>query len=176
MENCLVTISQDHVYVTSTVVGYHDGKPYQVNYRISANTRWEIRSFHITHRSGSKERDLDFFSVTPGIWTANGEPQPLLNGCLDIDISLTPFTNTLPVKRLPWHNGKTQIVDVIYFDLLDFNIKRAQQQYKQMSKNQFHYANLPNDFEALITVDDDGFVADYPQLFERELKYVSEGS
>ena len=41
------------------------------------------------------------------------------------------------------------------------------QVYKRISEEKYHYENIPNDFEADITVDENGLVVDYPSLFTR---------
>jgi uncharacterized protein len=94
-------------------------------------------------------------------------PDERFAGCIDIDIPLTPFTNTLPVSRLNLKNGEEQRIKVIYLDILEATIRPVQQKYTRLSPTVYHYENIPNDFEADITVDDRGFVVDYPSLFRR---------
>ena len=100
-------------------------------------------------------------------WLYNGQVLPLLNGCIDVDLPLTPFTNTLPINRLRLPIGQEQLIKVIYLDLLNNSIKPVMQKYTRLSKFEYKYENVPNDFEAIIRVDESGFVIDYPGLFER---------
>jgi hypothetical protein len=86
---------------------------------------------------------------------------------MEVDIPLTPFTNSLPVNRLQLVDGQEKNIDVIYIDLLEDSIKKVKQKYRRISAEVYHYENVPNDFEAEITVDEAGFVIDYPQLFTR---------
>nr|WP_242674799.1 putative glycolipid-binding domain-containing protein [Niastella populi] len=69
--------------------------------------------------------------------------------------------------RLNLQKGETQEVQVIYFDLLQQTIKPVRQKYTCLSPTEYHYENIPNDFEADIKVDEMGLVVDYPVLFER---------
>jgi hypothetical protein len=46
-------------------------------------------------------------------------------------------------------------------------IKPVNQKYTRLSGNEYHYENIPNDFEATIQTDEFGFVVDYPGLFVR---------
>jgi hypothetical protein len=73
--------------------------------------------------------------------------------------------------------GAQKQIRVLYLDLLEGQIIPVTQQYTRLSESQYHYQNVPNDFEANITVDDAGLVIDYPSLFMRRtaLKY-GEGS
>lgn len=59
------------------------------------------------------------------------------------------------------------MIRVIYLDLLEGQVQPVRQQYTRLSETQYHYQNVPNDFEAVITVDALGLVVDYPQLFTR---------
>jgi hypothetical protein len=79
----------------------------------------------------------------------------------------TPFTNTLPVKRLKLKQDQSQEIQVIYCDLLNGQISPVRQKYTCLSKTRYQYENVPNDFEATIEVDEAGLVVDYPFLFYR---------
>jgi hypothetical protein len=65
-------------------------------------------------------------------------------------------------------DGQEKEINVIYIDLLEDSIKKVKQKYRRISAEVYHYENVPNDFEAEITVDGAGFVIDYPQLFTRK--------
>jgi hypothetical protein len=106
-------------------------------------------------------KDLD------GLWSdANGKHYPEFNGCSFIDISLTPFTNTLPIKGSNWIQGQRQQIDVLYVDILANELRKDTQFYTLLSPNNYRFENAAGNFTADITVDEDGFVTNYPQLFE----------
>ena len=53
-----------------------------------------------------------------GNWTdADGTPLPALQGCVDVDLSGSPFTNTLPIRRLGDNLRARQEIRVTYIDL-----------------------------------------------------------
>jgi hypothetical protein len=85
-----------------------------------------------------------------------------------VDIPLTPFTNTLPINRLNLNQGQAQETHVIYCDLLEHQIKPVRQKYTCLSGTEYHYENVPNDYEVIIQVDESGLVVDYPSLFVRK--------
>ena len=96
-----------------------------------------------------------------------GKAAEQFKNCIDVDIAVTPFTNTLPIRRLQLQPNQPQQIQVIYCDILNQVIKPVSQQYIRLSNNEYHYENIPNDFEATIKVDESGFVIDYPGLFVR---------
>ena len=167
IENCLVTTDQNGADIRSIIVGTYQSKIYRVEYQIKTNARWETVFAGIKSRHSNNEEYILLEGDGKGNWTRNGESIPAFAGCVDVDIPLTPFTNTLPVKRLDTEIGKEQQIKVLYLDLLEEQIKPVHQKYIRLSDTVYHYENVPNDFEADITVDDFGLVVDYPELFVR---------
>ena len=162
MENCLLTVTDQGSEIISSIIGAYANKLYKVAYRITTNRYWETTFFEITAQ-------LDDM-----VWSVNGRPGEKFNGCIDIDISLTPFTNTLPINRLNLSEKEEKQIDVLYVDVLAREIKPVQQKYRKLSKTDYQYENVPNDFEALLSVDDLGLVVKYPGLFDRT--YITESN
>jgi hypothetical protein len=153
--------------ITSTIIGYYDKKIYRVEYIIKTNSNWETMFFEINSRHSNHIQLIRFEGDGKGNWMSNGKQADQFNGCIDIDIPLTPFTNTLPINRLKLSQNQAQEIQVIYLDLLEQQIKAVRQRYTWLSRTEYHYENVPNDFEAKIKVDKSGFVVDYPSLFVR---------
>ena len=98
----------------------------------------------------------------------NGIPAPEFNGCIEIDISLTPFTNTLPINRLKLANRERRKIAVLYIDVLKQQTRRVMQCYTRLSDGEYKYENDSNNSKSVITVDTAGLAVDYPGLFSRE--------
>jgi uncharacterized protein len=167
LENCLVNFGSGGSEINSTIIGYYQEKIYMVEYWIKTNQDWETVFFEITSRHSNKTQSLRFEADGKGNWMANGKKDGQFKGCIDVDIPLTPFTNTLPINRLHLDQNQAQEVRVIYCDLLEQQVKPVRQKYTRLSNTEYHYQNIPNDFEATIQVDESGFVVDYPSLFVR---------
>ena len=168
LENCLANIKADGVLVKSTILGCYEEKIYRVEYVIKANKLWETIYFEINSWHDNKTQLLKFNGDGKGNWTSNGECEDKFAGCIDVDIPLTPFTNTLPIKRLNLSKDQSQEIKVIYCDVLAGSIKPVSQKYTCIAYTLYHYENVPNDFDATIRVDNFGFVVDYPYLFVRK--------
>ena len=167
LENCLVHSTDHGVEINSVIIGTYQSKIYRVEYEIKTNENWETISFELKSRHSNNTGHLKFESDGKGNWFTNNKKVDQYNGCIDIDIPLTPFTNTLPIKRLNLTQGQEQQIRVIYIDILEGQIKPVRQKYIRRSPTEYQYENIPNDFEAKITVDDFGLVVDYPGLFVR---------
>jgi uncharacterized protein len=173
LENCLVSVIDGVIHVDSTIVGKYGDALYKVNYRIATNAQGQTISCEVVARRSDEIVEMDFKSNGMGEWTLNGKSAPEFYGCIDVDIPLTPFTNTLPVRRLQLKPGEESVVSVLYIDILEKRISAVRQLYRRVSYDTYHYENIPNDFEANIKVDDDGLVIDYPQLFVRTARVAS---
>lgn len=167
LENCLVEILPNGSMISSTIVGYYEEKIYRVNYRIQTNSNWETIFLEINSQHSDQVQLLKLESDGRGNWMRNGKKTDQFQGCIDVDIPLTPFTNTLPIRRLKLRQNEVQEIQVIYCDLLNQTIKPVRQKYTCLSETEYHYENVPNDFEATIQVDKSGLVIDYPALFLR---------
>jgi uncharacterized protein len=167
IENCLISIEPTGADVSSTIVGYYQEKIYKVEYRIKTDQHWQTMLLEINARYSNKTQLLRLEGDGKGNWLYNANPAPELTGCLDVDIPLTPFTNTLPIRRLNFRQHQSQEIAVIYCDVLGGQVSQVRQKYTRLSSTQFHYENVPNDFEATILVDEAGLVVDYPLLFVR---------
>lgn len=85
-----------------------------------------------------------------GNWSNSGKRVEQFEGCIDIVISLTPLTNTLPINRLNLIQNEVQIIQVIYIDVLAQQMSPLRQQYIRLSNTLYNYQNIPNNFEANI--------------------------
>jgi uncharacterized protein len=134
-----------------------------VAYSLACDTGWHFRSLTMSVASAGDERTLTL-ACEDGRWLANGTSRPDLVGCVDIDISCTPLTNTLPIRRLGW--GTAHDIDVAYVSVPELEVRRVRQRYTRLEGDgQFRYES--GSFQRDLSVDDGGFVLDYPGLWRR---------
>lgn len=159
--------SDDKNYtVKSKIIGCHEDNIYTLNYRILIDEDWIVQDFLI-------ESEVNTIKITSsgrrnhGQWEINGVINPEFDHFNFIDISLTPFTNTLPINNLKLSERDSQKIDVLYIDVLKHEIRPVQQQYTRTAVNKYLYENIETDFKAEISVDESGLVTSYPELFEK---------
>jgi hypothetical protein len=102
-----------------------------------------------------------------GWFDENNRSLPDLNGMFDVDLSITPLTNTLPIRRLRLAIGESADVETAYVLFPQLTISRDSQRYTRVASNQYRYESLDRDFIRELTVDDNGLVITYPGLFQR---------
>lgn len=145
------------------------GPSYQLDYRLDWDADWRLREARFSVESSRGEHRLHLLSDGEGHWrTAAGEALGELDGCLDIDLWPTPFTNTFPIRRLKLADGERRELAVVYLEAPRLWPTRMRQGYTRIDASHYRYENLEGtNFQALLTVDDDGLVLDYPTLFRR---------
>ena len=142
-----------------------EGAPLEAGYVVETDAAWITRRVRVGMKGGGL---LEIFSDGAGDWSrADGETLPELDGCLDPDISMTPFTNTLAIRRLGLKVGESAEIKVAYILVPELSLRAAPQRYTRLADRLWRFEALDIDFTADITVDEDGFVVDYPGLFRR---------
>jgi len=143
-----------------------EGKPLNASYRVETDAAWRTRRVRIALKGGGT---LDILSDGAGHWRhADGTKLPELDGCIDPDISMTPFTNTVAIRRLGLQIGAVAEINVAYILVPELSLRAAPQRYTRLAERLWRFDGLDIDFSADITVDEDGFVKEYPGLFQRE--------
>jgi hypothetical protein len=95
---------------------------------------------------------------------------PQLGGAVDIDISITPFTNTLPIRRLNLRTGQSEEILTVYIRVPGLSITTDRQRYTCLETGRrYRYDSLDSDFTREIEINVNGLVVIYPGLFRRVL-------
>lgn len=157
----------EHRIAAGHINGIFEGTPFSVQYEIELLPDWRISHFHI-RANGQDERSLKLTHDLNGHWfDKDGNHIEAFDGCMDIDISLTPFTNTLPIKRLTFESGEAKELDMLYIRLPEFELQQIKQRYTRLGERSYLYENMHNTFSATLPFDDNGVVTDYPGIFRR---------
>ena len=153
------------------VIGLETGRPFRIGYEIRCDGHWRVREVRVA-APDSERPALELLTDGEGCWKGgDGEPLPELDGCIDVDISATPFTNTLPIRRLGLKPGESEELTVVYVRVPELLIGPERQCYgcleAQADGGHYRFEALPSGFIADLPVDADGLVLDYPGLFRR---------
>lgn len=170
-----LTVSRDgeEIVATSDVLVVLDEIPTHVTYRLVYDRDWHFRRAHIGSVDGGTERELDI-AWTGGGWRVNGTVRPDLSGCTDLDIMVTPFTNTPPLWRLNPSAagddrtegvGEARPLQVAWVHFPDLAVSAVRQEYRRLPDagpwRRYLYRNLESGFEGELTVDRHRLVVDY---------------
>ena len=148
------------------VVGI-DGAVVGLRYSVLCDAAWRFQAANL--QLGSETHGI---AHSPAGWEVDGESRPDLHDCIDIDIRMTPFTNTLPIRRLRFAAGEPMRIAVAYIYLPEFSVARAEQEYTALEHNglgqrRFRYRSLDSGFTAELATDADGLVLEYGTIWRR---------
>jgi uncharacterized protein len=144
--------------------------PARIAYQLSATPDGHTRHVSINVVRPAASNQLVLSSDGSGAWMdAEGQAIPTLSGCLDVDISCTPLTNTLPIRRLGLASGASADILVAYVKIPDLELRAVTQRYTRLPNigNRMIYRYKSGIFQADITVDEYGLVLDYPGTWHR---------
>jgi len=133
---------------------------YRAQYTIECDSAWRVRQVDITGK-------VILTSDGAGHWRDASSPLPALDGCFDVDILASPFTNTLAIRRLQLDEGASATINIVFIDPRDGQFHRSTQRYTRTHERMYHYASLESGFESDLPVDDDGLLIEYPGYFRR---------
>lgn len=162
LEHLVLRATPDGYSVRSNVIG----PSFAVSYAIDLDKGWRVLGFTVDSADGRRRA---FRSPAPGRWEdGNGNRLPVFDGCIDIDLSFTCFTNSLPVRRMEFAKGQAHEFAMLWMptDTLDPFVDGQRYTCREPGRR-FHYEATDGAFEAEITFDDYGLVSDYPGLFRR---------
>jgi hypothetical protein len=166
----LILTDDETGYVADSVIfASRGGEPARVHYVVRCDRDWRMRGVTVSvARPGQDPDVLQLRSDGAGHWTdADGKPLPEFDGCIDIDISATPFTNTLPIRRLNLRPGQVEPIRVLFIHVPTLKIEPWDQRYTGLEPDRVRYESIGSDFVRELEIDEDGLVTNYPGLFRR---------
>lgn len=168
-------VGLEHLLLTeraadSVVLAFDDESgPFRLTYRLTWDEAWQLRDAELVLATARSTRSLTLQTDGRGHWR-DGDDRPLaaLDGCLDIDIWPTPFTNSFPIRREPMAIGERRQFLMAWVFAPDLTVHPQPQAYTRLADRLYLFENLDgSDFRAELAVDEDGIVLDYPDLFRR---------
>jgi hypothetical protein len=167
LELLRLTIGYDEVHARSRLL-VTGPESYGVDIDWHLDPAWRTRRVFI-RLTESHERTLLIERAGETAWRVNGHPRPDLDGCDEVDLSPTPFCNTLAIRRL-FHGTASSVGEMtaVYVNFPALTIQPSRQRYERRGERQFQFIDLGANrgFEALLTVDEDRMVERYEGLFE----------
>lgn len=161
-----------HIEVESLAIGVLNQVPYRILYKIICDLNWSVQRLSLLDLLGDKKVEL--IRNKHGWLDGEINPMETFSGCTDIDIMITPFTNTLPLRRLNLAPGVAQEISVIYVSIPNLELSKLDQRYTCLTKGTnggtYRYENLTSGFTSDLKVDADGLVVDYPGIFQMAWK------
>jgi hypothetical protein len=147
------------------------GRAWAVEYSIGVDAEWVTRQVRVRAQSASGRREVRLESSGPGTWLVDGAPAAHLDGCVDVDLEASVFTNALPVRRLGLEVGIAAEVPAAYVRAPDLAVERLDQRYLRVDDagghQRYDYAAPRFDYTGSLVYDSSGLLLEYPGIAER---------
>jgi uncharacterized protein len=167
LERLALSVSDEAVSAESIVICLEHGG-FRLDHRWQLTPDWRVLSLNV-ERWGPDGRSRLALERADGGWCVDGEQRADLDGAEEPDLSVTPFCNTIPIRRTPEGPETSLTIDTCFVDGAAMTVARSRQRYDRLGPRRFRYVDLglSTGFEADLLVDDRGLVIRYQHLFER---------
>ena len=158
--------TDDHeVAMRGEVVGDIGGIPGRVKYQVRTGSDWLTRVVRIQFRFDTGGRYLHLSRNLHGQWHVNGTKRPDLANVTDVDIGVTPATNTLPIRRFRLAVGESRNLVAAWVQFPALSVTPAHQRYTRIAADRYLYESLDSGYQAELTVQNDGIVVQYANVW-----------
>lgn len=153
---------------------------YALAWSLDALDGWCTRELRVSVHGDGWSRTLVLVRAEDATWTAEaatrGAPSlpaagidrpDEIAGADDCDLGLCPVTNTMPIRRLRLQHAEVppRALVMAMVEVPSLRVVRSEQVYRSVSADAVGFRS--GDFRAVLGVDGNGLVTDYPSLARR---------
>ena len=166
---CALWVMESGWCLTGTAIFALEGQPCHLAYEVDCGTTWRTRSAKVTGYIGRQAIEITIVALPGERWQLNGIGQPEAAGCIDVDLSFTPATNLIAIRRLALDIGHASDAPAAWLRFPEFTLERLEQRYHRVTPHTYDYHAPQLGYTAPLQVSDAGFVTQYPGLWELEV-------
>jgi hypothetical protein len=171
MESVRVQLSGNRIKAYGRIVAAATAShpAFSASYDLVTDESGATKRLSLTVTLAERERQLSIARDEESMWLVQnhtGETRrAAYEGALDVDVIYSPFFNTLPIRRTGLYKRTDSVtLPVVYVRLPELSVDQAAISYSSASDGIKLHSPAA---ETTVTVDDDGFILDYPGLAER---------
>jgi hypothetical protein len=172
MESVRVQLSGNRIKAYGRIVAAATPKhpAFSASYDLVTDDRGATKRLSLTVTLAERERQLSIARDEENMWLVqdhqNQTTRAAFDGALDVDVIFSPFFNALPIRRAGLYEQADSITTpVVYVRLPELSVEQAITSYSSVGTDGIKLVSPVAD--TTITVDDEGFILDYPGLAER---------
>lgn len=138
----------------------------RVEFVIRMNAAWKMSQFLLFR--DLPQPDLWLGTDGSGRWgEINGAHRPELDGCLEVELACTPFTASLPIRRLGLADGQAAEILVAVVDVDTLQIVRERRSYLRLGEHEWVCDDPLRGASTQLPVDRFGLVVDVADRWRR---------
>lgn len=128
IEHLRLAHREDETVADGVVLGVENGIAFRLRYEVRCDSQWRVRKVRVDLLDNAQGINLS--ANGEGRWFDESDKAiPVLDSCLDVDITATPFTNTLPIRRLALKQGESSELTVAYIVIPEMKVALDKQRY-----------------------------------------------
>ena len=168
LDRCRLETGPDGLRLSGTVLTPEFSTPLDARYLVETGPDGLTRRVELELDGGAVGRVL--LADGAGRWRWQDGPElGEVAGALDVDLTVTPATNTLPIRRLAaLEVGGAADFQMAWVQFPELSVISSAQRYERLAADRWRFSS--GDFSAQLLVDPEGLVLDYSGLF-RSLAY-----
>jgi hypothetical protein len=175
MESVRVQLSGNRIKAYGRIVaaGTSSHPAFSASYDLVTDDRGATKRLSLTVTLAERERQLSIARDEENMWLVqdhqNQTKREAYDGALDVDVIFSPFFNALPIRRTGLYRSADSIsLPVVYVRLPELSVEQVNISYSSAGSDGSGRIKLVSPVaDTTITVDDEGFILDYPGLAER---------
>lgn len=166
LEHAVLSATPESIETQSAVIGGPVDGGFAAVYSLRLDAAWNLQEARFSELGTG--RTLHLRREPGGAWfEGDGRPLPELQDATEVDLPVTPLTNTLPIRRLGLEVGQSAEITVAYVEIPGLTVTANRQRYTRLSAAVYKLEAVGSTFARDITVDEHGLVIYYPGLFQR---------
>jgi hypothetical protein len=174
MESVRVQLSGNRIRANGRIVAGASPSPpaFSASYDLVTDESGATKRLSLSVTLAERERQLSIARDEESMWLIQDHAQTRrseYDGALDVDVSFSPFFNTLPIRRTGLHQHAESItLPVVYVRLPELSVEASSISYNSTGPGPGAGIKLHSPVaDTTVSVDSDGFILDYPGLAER---------
>lgn len=167
LERLVLNKTVDAIYAVSSVISLASGG-LRVDHKWKLTKQWRTESLEVKKWNGDDFQRL-ILERSGRSWSINGMPRMDLMDTAEPDISISPFSNSLPIRRMRADHAVSLELTACYVDVESMEVKPSKQRYDKVSSNTYRFFDrgLFYGHEAVIEVDRHLLLTTYEKVFVR---------
>ena len=167
-DSARLTFDRGRWHLAGTAVFRDEGRACRLSYAVTCDDRWHTRQAIVDGWIGTSSVHVSLKVDSAGRWSYDGRSVLDCAGCADVDLSFTPATNLLPIRRLCLAPGAEARVVAAWLRVPSLALEPLEQRYRRLDERNYVYESRGGQFTAKLAVNEHGFVTRYPPAWEEE--------
>lgn len=163
--------TDDLIRVEGYEVAVDSARSWVVTFEVRLDDKWRTRQAEVVVVEDERSRQVLIESDGEGEWHLDGAPAPELDGCFDVDIAATPYTNTFVIRRLGIPVGEVAKVKAAWVRIPELEVAAMDQTYLHLGPldgtDRYEYRAENAGKGRVIDVDEDGVALTYEGFARR---------